>query len=70
MIVVNAHRINRGEMPSVNGRNSDFFFQKLGSTQEVADAIVTLCLERLPRYLKEDRSSIREARGSKRARWA
>lgn len=66
MIVVNAHRINRGEMPSVNSRDSDFFFQRLNNTQEVANAIVSLCQERLPRYLNEDSGNIQVLAATKK----
>ena len=48
LIVMNAHRINRGEMPDLRSRKSDFFFLPCRSEQEVAQTIVDLCARRLP----------------------
>lgn len=57
-IVLNAHRVNEGELPLLNSKGGDFFFQKQASAEQVAQTIVQLCAERLPRYLKEDSLSI------------
>jgi len=51
MIVVNAHRINQGQEPVMNGQGSDFFFETQPDAQQAADSIVQLCLRRLPNYL-------------------
>ncbi|MBQ8080946.1 MAG: ATP-dependent RecD-like DNA helicase [Clostridia bacterium] len=51
MIVLNAHRINQGEMPVLNRRDSDFFFDRRPSAEDAARAIVSLCAVRLPAYL-------------------
>jgi len=51
MIVVNAHRINRGEDPEINGRGSDFFFESKADPEEAADSIVQLCVNRLPAFM-------------------
>ena len=51
MIVVNAHRINQGEMPALNRKQSDFFFERRLNQTEAAKTIVSLCSERLPAYL-------------------
>ncbi|MBE7053069.1 MAG: ATP-dependent RecD-like DNA helicase [Ruminococcaceae bacterium] len=48
MIVVNAHKINKGEMPVSNGENTDFFFASIENAQRGADYILSLCLEKLP----------------------
>ena len=48
LIVMNAHRINRGEMPDLRSRKSDFFFLPCRSEQEVSQTIVDLCARRLP----------------------
>ena len=50
-IVVNAHRINRGEMPLLNERATDFFFERRAYPREAANTIVQLVTERLPRFL-------------------
>lgn len=52
LIVLNAHRINQGEMPVLNQKGSDFFFERRFNADEAADAIVGLCASRLPRFLK------------------
>ena len=51
-IVVNAHRINHGEMPVSNEEGTDFFFEHTDSVQRTAQQVVTLVSQRLPRYLK------------------
>ena len=51
MIVSNAHRINHGEMPVLNARNTDFFFERKGMQTEAAQTISALLSVRLPKYL-------------------
>ena len=48
LIVMNAHRINHGEMPDLKTRNSDFFFIPCRSEQELSDLVTDLCQRRLP----------------------
>ncbi len=48
MIVVNAHRINSGQMPICNKKDKDFFFIPSASS-EAANSIAELCAVRLPR---------------------
>lgn len=50
MIVVNAHRINRGEYPFVNGKDKDFFFMERPSEKAMLDLIVELVTKRLAAY--------------------
>ncbi len=50
-IVLNAHLINRGEMPLLNGKGTDFFFEKKPLLREASAAIVSLMRDRLPKYL-------------------
>ncbi len=50
-IVSNAHRINHGEMPLLNQKNSDFYFERKNSADQTAETIVKLCSHRLPNYL-------------------
>ena len=52
MIIVNAHRINQGLMPTLNSKNSDFFFDKRLYANEAAKTIEALCTTRLPKFLK------------------
>ncbi|MBQ8537528.1 MAG: ATP-dependent RecD-like DNA helicase [Clostridia bacterium] len=53
-IVINAHRINQGELPLLNGKGTDFFFEKQASFNQAAQTIVDLVAQRLPKYLKYD----------------
>ena len=56
MIVVNAHRINRGESPYCNEKDRDFFFMKRRNEQDILNLILELSSSRLPKYYKfEDR---------------
>lgn len=50
MIVVNAHKINKGEMPVLNIRDRDFFFMKKDRQEDILEKIKELCKERLPKY--------------------
>lgn len=54
LIVLNAHRINHGENPILNRRDSDFFFERQFSPEPAAEAIVGLCARRLPAFLHSD----------------
>ncbi len=48
LIVMNAHRVNRGEMPDLKNVKSDFFFIGCRSEEEVRQTITDLCTKRLP----------------------
>ena len=50
LIVVNAHRINKGEYPYYNEKDKDFFFLKKGGDQRILETILELCRTRLPAY--------------------
>lgn len=49
-IVMNAHRINKGEYPVMNEKGTDFFFMKRSIQEEVKDTIIELVTTRLPKY--------------------
>ena len=51
-IVLNAHRINSGEMPLLNEKGTDFFFERRQALSDVADSVTALVTTRLPGYLK------------------
>ncbi len=51
LIVMNAHRVNRGEMPELKNVKSDFFFLPGRSEEQVAQTIVGLCTTRLPQNM-------------------
>jgi exodeoxyribonuclease V alpha subunit len=50
LIVVNAHRINKGEAPILNIKDKDFFFMREESQAGILEKIKELCKDRLPRY--------------------
>lgn len=52
MIVVNAHKINRGEYPDLNARDKDFFMLRRSKEKEMLDTVKELCTRRLPDYYK------------------
>ena len=54
-IIMNAHRINRGESIDMRGgKESDFFLASKTTNQEVVDTIVQYCKMNLPRYYHVD----------------
>ncbi len=50
MIVVNAHRINRGEYPDLNVKDKDFFMLRRKGEKEILELIKDLCVRRLPAF--------------------
>ena len=54
-IIMNAHRINKGENIDMRGgKDSDFFFATKQTNQEVVDTVVQYCKTNLPRYYHVD----------------
>ena len=51
-IVVNAHRILKGEMPSLGNKSRDFFFLERDSLPVIYKNTVQLIMEMLPGYVK------------------
>ena len=51
LIVMNAHRVNKGEMPELKNVKNDFFFLPGRSEENVAQTIVGLCTTRLPQNM-------------------
>ncbi len=49
-IVVNAHRINKGEYPIANEKGTDFFMMKRAIQEEVKQTVIDLITDRLPKY--------------------
>ena len=54
MIIQNAHRINHGEMPIVNGKGTDFFIERRDTIQAVTESLIQLVSKRLPDYMQLD----------------
>lgn len=51
-IVVNAHKIYKGEAVLLDNKSKDFFFMERRDIQNVEKTLVELVKERLPRYVK------------------
>ncbi|MBR6595023.1 MAG: ATP-dependent RecD-like DNA helicase [Oscillospiraceae bacterium] len=51
LIVMNAHRVNNGEMPDLKNVKSDFFFMRRQSEDALASLIRDLCATRLPQNM-------------------
>ncbi len=51
LIVMNAHRVNRGEMPELKTVTSDFFFMRRQNEEAVRQTIRDLCATRLPKNM-------------------
>ena len=49
-IVTNAHRINQGEYPIFNQKDTDFFFMRRRRKEDVARTIVDVILHRMPKF--------------------
>ncbi len=51
LIVMNAHRVNSGEMPDLKNVKSDFFFLRRPSEESLNQLIRDLCTTRLPKNM-------------------
>ena len=51
LIVMNAHRVNQGQMPELKATGSDFFFMRRQSEEAVSQLIRDLCTTRLPKNM-------------------
>jgi exodeoxyribonuclease V alpha subunit len=50
MIIVNAHKINNGEMPLLNEKNKDFYFIRSEDPNETLNTVIELINKRLPKF--------------------
>jgi exodeoxyribonuclease V alpha subunit len=50
-IVVNAHKIQRGEALSLDNKSEDFFFLKRDNPEKVIQVMLTLIVKKLPKYV-------------------
>lgn len=53
-IIVNAHKINRGEKPLLDNKSRDFFFLERSDFNVIYKHMIQLITEKLPRYVKAD----------------
>ena len=51
LIVMNAHRVNQGQMPDLRCVTSDFFFMRRNNEEAVCSLIRDLCATRLPQNM-------------------
>ena len=51
-IVVNAHKINRGEQVEINNKSRDFFFLKRYDADIIIRVVIALIQEKLPEYVE------------------
>ncbi len=51
LIILNAHRVNRGEMPVLRDVKNDFFFLPVRSEDAAGQTILSLCAQRLPQNM-------------------
>ncbi len=58
LIVMNAHRVNHGEMPQLQDVTNDFFFLNAASEEAVAQTVCALCATRLPQKMHIPSSQI------------
>ena len=54
LIVTNAHSIVNGEMPVLNDTKHDFFFLRGNDAASIAETVVDLCVNRLPKAYGAD----------------
>ena len=52
LIVVNAHKINKGDYPDSNEKDKDFFLLRCKGEKEMLATIKDLCVRRLPTYFE------------------
>lgn len=50
LIIVNAHLINSGKMPTINNSSKDFFYEQNNNPEDCAEKIIDMVSTRLPNY--------------------
>lgn len=58
LIVMNAHAVNRGELPCISAKDRDFFFLRQLNGAEVLRTVCDLCTRRLPEKMGISASEI------------
>ena len=57
-IVMNAHRINKGEHPVIDNKSRDFFFLKRQRAEDIIGQAIHLVRDSLPKYVQADTADI------------
>lgn len=50
-IIVNAHKINRGELVELNNKSRDFFFLKRYDAEKITNVVLQLVVQKMPKYV-------------------
>lgn len=50
LIIENAHRINKGEMPKIDNSSKDFFFDMKSTPKDITESVISMVTERIPKY--------------------
>ncbi len=50
-IIVNAHKINRGEPVELNNKSRDFFFLKRYDAEKITNVVLQLVVQKMPKYV-------------------
>ena len=58
LIIVNAHSINNGKMPTINNSSKDFFYEQNNNPDDCAEKIIDMVATRIPNYFKIDSDRI------------
>lgn len=58
LIIMNAHAVNKGEMPDLSDKSRDFFFLRRRGSETVISTILSLYSERLPKNMGIEASQI------------
>lgn len=58
LIIVNAHLINNGKMPTINNASKDFFYEQNNNPDDCANKIIDMVSTRIPNYFKIDSDRI------------
>ena len=52
LIVSNAHLINNGEMPIIDNKSNDFFFEQKENPQQTFETVIDMAINRIPKFAK------------------
>lgn len=58
LIVTNAHEINMGNMPILDNKSTDFFFDNKSDNTDILNSIIHMQTTRIPKYLGIENSKI------------
>ena len=57
-IIVNAHKINKGQHVTLDNKSRDFFFLKRDDANVIISVVLTLIQKKLPKYVQANREDI------------